>query len=101
MLKIKWYIIKELPYCLLHFLIEKEVLSKFVNNLKTDIQQEAISKNIPVSTAVANVLASIRDVPDKGILQAYVQIDTPEGHIFWDDLNWEFWNNIHTQLIKI
>lgn len=44
MKKIKWYIVKELPYCLLHFLIEKNLLNKYVENMKAYIQWLALKK---------------------------------------------------------
>ena len=52
MKKIKWYIVKELPYCLLHFLIEKNLLNKYVENMKAYIQWLALKKNTSISELV-------------------------------------------------
>lgn len=90
MKKIKWYIIKELPYCLLHFLIEKKLLSKYINNLKASIKSLALSENIPISVLIIKRLHAIRNFPERGILKMSMWLSTPEGHEFWSDINSEY-----------
>ena len=104
--KIKWYIVKELPYCLLHFLIEKKVLSKYVENIKANIQWLALSENIPISELIAKRLSLIKLFSERGILKMCVWLSSQEGHEFWSDINSEyqtycFKNNCGNENIKL
>ena len=88
--KIKWYIIKELPYCLLHFLIEKKLLSKYVNNMKANVEWLALSDNLPTSIVLTKRLALIRAIPERGILKMCMWMSSNEGRDFWSNINLEY-----------
>lgn len=90
MKNIKWFIVKGLPYCLLHFLIEKKLLSKYVENMKANIQWLALSENIPISVLIIKRLHGIRNFPERGILKMSMWLSTPEGHEFWSNIDSEY-----------
>lgn len=82
-------LLRLMPYSLLHFLIKKRILEKYVNNTIIDLFAQYQKNRVKV-LAVWIRHSILYD--GKEIIYAFIWEDTPEGRNFWEKIHREYQN---------
>lgn len=80
-----------MPYYVLHFLIEKKVFKAYMNNFRYSKRSDGfISKEEAVEKMRRKNISTF-DV----VALSFCWVNTPEGYIFWREICYEMADNYH------